>query len=496
MEEENQLIKQRIQKLNNLRGRGVNPYPYSFDQKDHAIDILTKFKKLKKDKKTNTNVSIAGRIMTLRIMGKAGFGHIQDGSGNIQIYVREDVVGKEDYKTFSKSDLGDIIGVKGNVFCTKKGEISIWVKKFELLCKSIRPLPEKWHGLKDTEIRYRKRYLDLIVNPEIKEVFAKRAKIINFIREYLNKKNFLEVETPILQPIYGGANARPFKTFLNNLKMDVYLRISNELYLKRLIVGGFERVYEFAKDFRNEGIDSTHNPEFTQIEIYQSYADFNDMMRLTEDIFIGASKMINGKTKINFKGQVIDLKKPWKVMTMKEAIRKYININVDKLSDKKLIDILDKNKIEYKKECSRGLAIYLIFDKLASEKIIQPTFITEHPIETTPLCKQSRKDPKLVERFEPFIGGFEVGNGYSELNDPIMQRKLLEEQAKQLTTGDEEANPMDEDFIEAIETGMPPTGGVGIGIDRMMMLLTGKESIKDVILFPFMKNFKRDEKSL
>ncbi|MEK6951622.1 MAG: lysine--tRNA ligase [Nanoarchaeota archaeon] len=489
MEEENQLIKQRIQKLNNLRQRGINPYPYSFDQKDHASDILNNFKKLKKNQKTKTNVSIAGRIMTLRILGKAGFGHVQDGSGKIQIYVREEIVGKEGYKTFSKSDLGDIIGVKGTVFCTKMGEVSIWVKKFELLSKSIRPLPEKWHGLKDTEIRYRKRYLDLIVNPDVKEVFIKRTKVINFIREYLNKKNFLEVETPILQPIYGGANARPFKTFLNNLNMDVYLRISNELYLKRLLVGGFERIYEFAKDFRNEGIDSTHNPEFTQIEIYQSYADFNDMMKLTEDIFIGASKMINGKTKINFRGENIDLKRPWKVMTMKDAIKKYVEINVDELSEKELIGILDKNKIEYKKGCSRGMATYLIFDKLVSEKIIQPTFITEHPVETTPLCKQSRKDPELVERFEPFIGGFEVANGYSELNDPIVQRKLLEEQAKQLKTGDEEANPMDDDFIEAIETGMPPTGGVGIGIDRMMMLLTGKESIKDVILFPFMKKF-------
>ena len=491
MEEEKQLIKQRIQKLNNLKNKGVNPYPYSFDQKDHAIDILTKFKKLKKDQKTKANVSIAGRIMTLRILGKAGFGHIQDGSGKIQIYAREDVLGKENYKIFSKSDLGDIIGVKGNIFCTKKGEISVWVKKFELLSKSIRPLPEKWHGLKDTEIRYRKRYLDLIMNPEVKEIFVKRASVMNFIREYLNQKNFLEVETPTLQPIYGGASARPFKTFLNNLKMDVYLRISNELYLKRLIVGGFERVYEFAKDFRNEGIDSTHNPEFTQIEVYQSYADFSDMMKLTEDIFIGASKKINGKTKINFRGHVIDLRRPWKVMTMKEAIKKYTNINVDKLSDKELIAVLDKNRIEYKKGCSRGVAIYLIFDKLVSEKIIQPVFITEHPVETTPLCKQSRKDPKAVERFEPFIGGFEVGNGYSELNDPIIQRKLLEEQAKQLKSGDEEANPMDEDFIEAIETGMPPTGGVGIGIDRMMMLLNGKDSIKDVILFPFMKSFSQ-----
>ncbi|MBI2499431.1 lysine--tRNA ligase [Candidatus Woesearchaeota archaeon] len=491
MEEENQLIKQRIQKLNNLRQRKINPYPYSFDQKDHAIDILTKFNKLKKDQKTKTDVSVAGRVMTLRVMGKAGFGHIQDGSGKIQIYVREDVIGKEEYKTFSKSDLGDIIGVKGIIFCTKKGEISIWVKKFVLLCKSIRPLPEKWHGLKDTEVRYRKRYLDLIVNPEVKEIFIKRTKVINFIREYLNKKNFLEVDTPILQPIYGGASARPFKTFLNNLKMDIYLRISNELYLKRLLVGGFERIYEFAKDFRNEGIDSTHNPEFTQIEIYQSYADFKDMMKLTEEIFIGASKIINGKTKVNFRGQVIDLKKPWKVMTMKEAIKKYVNINVDKLMDKELIEVLDKNNIEYRKGCSSGMAIYLIFDKLVSEKIIQPTFIIEHPIETTPLCKQSRKDPKLVERFEPFIGGFEVANGYSELNDPIIQRKLLEEQAKQLRGGDEEANPMDEDFIEAIETGMPPTGGVGIGIDRMMMLLCGKDSIKDVILFPFMKSFSQ-----
>lgn len=485
----NPLIKQRIEKVKQIRELGINPYPYKFNQKDHAKDILEKFKKLKKHQTTKTKVSIAGRIMTLRLMGKASFAHIQDQSGRIQIYVRQDDVGIKTYKLFKKFEMGDIIGIEGNIFTTKAGEVSIWAKKVTLLCKSIRHLPEKFHGLKDTEIRYRKRSLDLISNPEVKDIFIKRAKIMDFIRNYLNKKNFLEVETPIIQPLYGGAAARPFKTHLNDLKMDVYLRISDELYLKRLIVGGFERVYEFSKDFRNEGVDSTHNPEFTQVEFYQSYADYNDMMKTTEDIISGACKSVNGTTKVKFKGQTIDFKKPFKVMTMKDAIKTYGRINVDRLNDKELKKKLDQNKLEYHK-FSKGIAIQLLFEHFAEAKLIQPTFIIEHPKETTPLCKVSRKDPELIERFELFVAGFELSNAYSELNDPIKQRELLEEQSKQLKAGDEEANPMDEDFVEAIEVGMPPTGGVGIGIDRLVMVLTGKESIKDVILFPFMKSFK------
>jgi lysyl-tRNA synthetase class 2 len=422
-------------------------------------------------------------------MGKASFLHVQDQSGKIQIYLRQDEVGEKSYKLFKKFDLGDIIGIEGTIFTTKAGEVSVWAKKVTLLCKSIRPLPEKFHGLKDTELRYRKRSLDLISNPEVKEIFIKRTKVFDFIRNYLNNKNFMEVETPIIQPIYGGAAARPFKTHLNDLKMDVYLRVSDELYLKRLIVGGFERVYEFSKDFRNEGVDSTHNPEFTQVEFYQSYADYNDMMKTTEEIISGACKYINGTTKVKFKGHKIDIKKPFKRMTMKDAIKTHGRIDVDKLNDKELKKKLDQNKLEYHK-FSKGVAIQLLFEHFAEDKLIQPTFIIEHPRETTPLCKVSRNDPDLIERFELFVAGFELSNAYSELNDPVKQRELLEDQAKQLKSGDEEANPMDEDFVKAIEVGMPPTGGVGIGLDRLLMVLTGKDSIKEVILFPFMKSFK------
>src|SRR3989344_167295 len=489
MKPEDQLINQRIDKLNQIRDFGVNPYPYRFNQKNHADEILEKFKKLKTHTITKTKVSMAGRIMSFRLMGKSSFIHIQDWTNKIQVYVKQDEIGDKSYKIFRKFDIGDIIGVEGIVFTTKAGEITVLAKKIELLCKTIRPLPDKWHGLKDTELRYRKRELDLISNPEIKEDFIKRNKIINFIRGFLNKKSYIEVETPIIQPIYGGATARPFKSHLNDLKMDVYLRISDELYLKRLIVGGFEKVYEFSKDFRNESVDSTHNPEFTVLEYYEAYSDYNDMMKGVEDMIFNACREINGTTKIKFRGHSIDLKKPFKIMTMKDSIKEYAKIDVNKLSDNELKKKLDDNNLEYT-NFSRGIGIQLLFEEFVEDKLIQPTFIIEHPRETTPLCKVSRKDPELIERFELFIAGFEIANAYSELNDPIKQRELLEEQAKQLRAGNEEANPMDEDFVEAIEIGMPPTGGVGIGIDRLVMVLTGKDSIKDVILFPFMKSFK------
>jgi len=488
MDTESQLIKQRIDKLKQIKDMGFNPYPYKFHQKHHASEILEKFKKAG-HVPGKEQVSVAGRIMTLRLMGKASFLHIQDETGKIQIYVRQDEVGEKNYNLFKKFDMGDIIGVEGSVFKTKAGEISIWAKEIELLCKSIRPLPEKWHGLKDTEIRYRKRHLDLISNPEVKETFVKRAKLINFIREFLNKKGFLEVETPVMQPIYGGAAAKPFKSYINDMKMDVFLRISDELYLKRLIVGGFEKVYEISKDFRNESIDSLHNPEFTMLEFYQAYADYNEMMKLVEDLFIESCKAVNGTNKIRFREHTIEIKKPFAVMTMKDSIKKFAKIDIDNLNDKELKKELDKHNIEHK-EFSRGNAIQLLFEGLVQDKLIQPTFITDHPIESTPLCKPTKYDKALIERFELFIAGFELTNAYSELNDPILQRKLLEDQAKQLNQGNEKANPMDEDFLESIEAGMPPTGGVGIGIDRMAMALLGKDSIKDVILFPFMKSFK------
>ncbi|MDD5331896.1 MAG: lysine--tRNA ligase [Candidatus Nanoarchaeia archaeon] len=489
MEESHELIKQRKEKLRQIREEGINPYPYSFEKTDNAKDILEEHKKLGKEEKTNKKVSVAGRVMTLRLMGKACFGNIQDESGQIQFYVREDDVGKEVYRIFKKIDLGDIIGLKGTIFRTKMGEISIYTHNFELLSKGLRPLPEKFHGLKDMEIRYRQRYLDLISNPEVKEVFVKRSKIIKAMREFLDEKGFLEVETPVLQKMYGGANARPFKSFLHELKMDIYMRISNELYLKKLVTGGFEKVYEFAKDFRNESIDRTHNPEFTQMECYWAYVDYNAMMKLTEDMVEFIAKKVLGTTKIEYQGTKIDLKAPWKRMTVKEAIKKYAEIDIDEYDDEGLQDLLKGYNIEYG-EFSRGLAIGLLFEELCEAKIVQPTFIMDHPKETTPLCKIHRKDKNLIERFEPYIFGMEIGNAYSELNDPEVQRKLLEEQARNLMKGSEEAHPMDEDFITSMEFGMPPMGGLGIGIDRLVMILTNSSSIRDVILFPFMKDIE------
>ncbi|MDP3916977.1 MAG: lysine--tRNA ligase [Nanoarchaeota archaeon] len=487
MAERNEYVEQRIKKIHELREKGVNPFPYSFNQKNHSDEILKKHSSLNDGEESKISVSVAGRLMTFRPMGKAGFAHIQDEKGRLQIYVREDIVGKENFDIFSKLDVGDIIGVSGLVFKTKKGEISVKVKELTLLTKGIRPLPEKWHGLKDVEIRYRKRYLDLISNPKIKEIFFTRSKIIDAIKEYLKQNRFLEVETPILQPLYGGANARPFTSFLHDLKMDVYLRISDELYLKKLIVGGFERVFEMGKDFRNESIDRSHNPEFTMMECYAAYWDYEDMMNFTEDLYIYAAKKVFGSTKFEYGSNKIDFKKPWPRYTMVAAIKKFADIDIEKLDDKQLKEQLKKHNIKYEGEFTSGLGMQLLFEELVEDKLIQPTFIIDHPIESTALCKPKRGNPKLIERFEPFCCGMEIGNAYSELNDPILQRKLFEREAKQLEEGNEEAVPLDEDFLESLEYGMPPTGGLGIGIDRMVMLMTGSTSIRDVLLFPFMK---------
>ena len=488
MRPEEQLIQERIKKLDEIRKLGINPYPYKFEAKNFSNEILEKYKKLKNEGKTKDKVSLAGRIMTLRPMGKIAFGHLQDNKGKVQFFINEKELGKKEFELFNLLDLGDIIGINGTIFRTKAGEITIFANKLELLTKSLRPLPDKWHGLKDVEERYRKRYVDLIVNPEVKQIFVKKFKIINSIREILNKEDYIEVDTPIIQPIYGGANAKPFKTYVNDLKRESFLRISDELYLKRLIVGGFDKVYELSKDFRNESIDAKHNPEFSMIEFYQAYADYNDMMKLTEKIIINANKSIGNKNEIEFLGNKINLKTPFKVMTMKEAIKKYGNLDIDKLNDNELFKLKDKCHLEHQGTLNRGWMMQLLFEHFAEEKLIQPTFIIEHPSETTPLCKSSRKNNGLIERFELFIGGLEISNGYSELNNPIIQRGLLEEQANELRAGSEEAHPMDEDFIKAIEQGMPPTGGVGIGTDRLTMILTGSNSIKDVILFPMMKN--------
>lgn len=487
MTREEEILKERLKKINELKRLKINPYPYSFEQKNFASEIAEKFKNLKPEQKTKAQVKVAGRILSTRLLGKINFAHLQDSSGKIQVIVEEKVSGKKIVDFFSKYvDAGDIVGVEGTVMKTKRGELSILVQKLEILTKTLKPLPEKWHGLQDKEERYRKRYLDLITNPEVKEVFLKREKVINALREFMKSRGFIEVETPALQPVYGGAEARPFKTHLHDLKIDMYLSISPELYLKRLIVGGFDKVFTISRNFRNEGIDRTHNPEFTMMECYQTYADYNEIMRLFEQLYESACKKIHGKTKINYQNIILDFKAPWKRMTFYEALKKYAGMN-ESTPEKELLKKAKEFKIENVEKMPRGTLAAEIFKRLVEPNLIQPTIITDHPKETSPLCKLKRTNPDLIERFEPFCMGMELGNAYSEETDPVRQRQLLEEQAKQLRAGKAEAHPMDEDFVNAIETGMPPTGGCGIGIDRMTMLLTNSPSIRDVILFPFMK---------
>ncbi|MEM3091150.1 MAG: lysine--tRNA ligase [Candidatus Pacearchaeota archaeon] len=482
MGREEEIVKERLSKIDELKRKGINPYPHKFDKKHYISECL----KIKLGSKVIT----AGRVITQRNIGKIMFSDIIDFSGRIQLVFQQGKTDKKEFEFFKKYvDTGDIIGVEGKTLKTKTGQISILVNKVKILTKSILPLPSKWHGLQNKEERYRKRYLDLITNPNVKEVFLKRTKIIKTIREFMDSRGFEEVETPYLQSIYGGASAKPFKTYLNSLNMNLFLSISPELYLKRLIVGGYERVYTIARNFRNEGIDRWHNPEFTMMEAYAAYWDYNDMMELVEDLFVYVCKKINGSTKVIFRGKEIDFKKPWKKMTMREAIKKWVGIDVEKKSEKELKTFIEKYNIKAKGE-SWGWYVQAIFEHFCEDKIEQPTFIIDHPLETTPLCKLHRNDKlcRIIERFEPFCMGTELANAYSELNDPIMQRKLLEEQQKMLSKGNEEANPYDEDFINALEYGMPPTGGLGVGIDRMVMLFTGQDSIRDVIIFPFMKS--------
>ena len=469
----NQLMKVRIEKMEELKKKGINPYPYSFNKK-YVVSQL---------KKGMKNISTAGRIVSLRVMGKLSFLHLQDYSGRIQVMLRKDLL--KNYDILKYLDIGDHIGVKGDMIITKTGELTILANNLELLAKGIRPLPEKYHGLRDKELRYRKRYLDLIMNPDSKERFILRSKIIQLIREFMTKKGFIEVETPVLQAVYGGARARPFKTRLHSLDMDVFLRISPELYLKRIMVGGFDKIFEIGKNFRNEGIDSRHNPEFTLMEAYWAYSDYKDIMKLVENLYEFIVKKIYGKTRIVYKGKPLNFKTPWKRLTMKESLKKYADIDIDSLSDKELLKMVKNKGLEAK---NRGDAMVILFEELVEDKLWDPVFITDYPIESTPLCKEHRKKKGLIERFEPFIAGMEVGNAYSELNDPLKQKALLEKQAEELRRGDEEANPYDKDFIEALEYGMPPAGGLGLGIDRMIMVLTNAESIRDVIFFPFMKN--------
>jgi len=491
IEEDNRLIKEKIEKLNKLKDSGINPYPYSFSKSHSSKEIVLKYESLKPEEKTTDNVSVAGRLMQIRRMGKASFTHLQDETGKIQLYFRSDDVGAEKYDILRMLDIGDIIGVKGVVFKTKTGEVSIYVSDLDVLCKAIRPFPEKYHGLQDEELRYRKRYLDLIFNQDVKEVFIKRSEMVDAVRKFFRSKGFMEVETPALQSIYGGANAKPFVTHINAWDMKMYLSISPELYLKRLIVGGFEKVFTVCKNFRNEGVDKSHNPEFTMLECYQAWVDYTEMMKLTEECYEYACVKVNGKTKVahTYKGQQveIDFKAPWPRMSMLDAIKVHAGIDLKGLGDDGVKQTLMDYNIELEGDYTRGNAIQLIFEELVEDKLVQPIHIIDHPKETTPLCKIHRKDPELIERFESFCMGMELCNAYSELNDPIRQRALLEEQAKELRGGAEEAHPMDEDFIESIEYGMAPTGGLGFGVDRMAILLIGADSIRDVILFPTMK---------
>lgn len=481
----NHLIKIRREKLEELREKGKDPFKITKYEKTHTSkEIKDSYESIE-----GKDVKIAGRIMAKRIMGKASFCHIQDMQGQIQSYVSTNDLGEENYKEFKTYDIGDIIGIEGFVFKTRTEEISIHAKKVTLLSKSLRPLPEKFHGLKDTDLRYRQRYVDLIVNPEVKDTFIKRSQIINEIRSILNGKGYLEVETPVLNTISGGATARPFITHHNTLDIPMYLRIALELNLKRLIVGGYDKVYEIGRVFRNEGMDIRHNPEFTMIELYAAYQNYYDMMDITEEIFQTCAKKVCGTTTITYQGTEIELGRKWKRISMIDSIKEVIGIDFNEIqSDEEAIALAKERKIEIPagKE-TRGYIISLFFDEYVEETLIQPTFIYDYPVEISPLAKKSPKDSRLTERFEAFIGGREYGNAFSELNDPIDQYERFKEEITARENGDEEAGMMDEDYINALEIGLPPTGGLGIGIDRLVMLLTDAASIRDVLFFPTMK---------
>jgi lysyl-tRNA synthetase class 2 len=433
-------------------------------------------------------VSVAGRLMSKRGMGKASFCDLQDRDGKIQLYVKIDDVGAEAYEDFKKFDIGDIVGVKGTVFKTHKGEISIKTESILLLSKSLQPLPEKWHGLKDVDMRYRQRYVDLIINPEVRKTFITRSKILTAIRKYLDERGFLEVDTPILNTIPGGATAKPFITHHNTLDIDLYMRIAPELYLKRLIVGGLEKVYEMGRMFRNEGMSIKHNPEFTMMEVYEAYTDYRGMMELTENLISTVANEVLGTTKISYQGQEIDLTPPWTRLTMREAVLKYSGVDFDTVgTDEEARGIAREKKLHVENKMTKGEVMSLMFEELAEAQLIQPTFITDYPVELSPLTKRKPDRPDLVERFELFITGREMANAYSELNDPIDQKERFLQQVKKREAGDDEANMMDDDYVNALEYGLPPTGGLGIGVDRLIMLLTDSYSIRDILLFPTMK---------
>ena len=481
----NQLRKVRREKLADLQANGKDPFVITkYEQSHHSQEIKEHFEELE-----GKQVSIAGRMMSKRVMGKASFCNVQDLQGNIQSYVARDSVGEEAYKDFKKFDVGDVIGIKGEVFRTKTGEMSIHAAEITLLSKSLQILPEKFHGLTNTDLRYRQRYVDLIMNPDVKDTFIKRSKILRAIRKYLDGEGFMEVETPMLVANAGGAAARPFETHFNALDEDLKLRISLELYLKRLIVGGMERVYEIGRVFRNEGLDTRHNPEFTLMELYQAYTDYHGMMDLTENLYRYVAQEVLGTTHIVYKGIEIDLGKPFERITMVDAVKKYAGVDWNEVQTlKQARELAKEHHVEYEERHKKGDILALFFEEFAEEHLIQPTFVMDHPIEISPLTKKKPENPEYVERFEFFMNGWEMANAYSELNDPIDQRERFRAQEELLAQGDDEANTTDEDFMNALEIGMPPTGGIGFGIDRMCMLLTGAEAIRDVLLFPTMKS--------
>jgi lysyl-tRNA synthetase class 2 len=483
MEGINDQVKARMEKLQLWRTKGLDPFGTRYEVTHRAAEVVDRFDELE-----GSIVSVAGRVMAKRGHGRAAFLDIRDLSGKIQLYAGVDELGEEQYQLLLEMDIGDIVGVRGTVFRTRRGEVSVSLSSFTLLCKALRPLPEKWHGLQDVELRYRHRYLDLIVNPEVREVFVRRSLIVRYIREFLDARGFLEVETPMMHPIPGGAAARPFVTHHNALDIDLYLRIAPELYLKRLLVGGLERVYEINRCFRNEGVSTRHNPEFTTVEVYQAYADYTDMMTLTEHMIAFVAESVLGTRLISYGGKEVDLTPPWRRVTMVDAVKEWIGVDVARLeSDEQAREVCSRMGIELRGDETRWKCLNELYEAYADDRIVQPTFVTHHPVEVSPLAKRSATEPGFADRFEIFICGQELGNAFTELNDPMDQRERFVLQAAERAAGDEEAHHMDEDYVRALEYGMPPAGGLGIGVDRLTMLLTDSASIRDVLLFPHMR---------
>lgn len=484
MDNEHDLWRVRLDKLDLLRQSGIEPYADRYERTHKALNIIDEFEQLQ-----GMEVRVAGRMMSKRDQGKVIFTHIQDFSGRVQIYIKKDDVGADNFELITKFDVGDIIGVQGTVFRTRRGEITVHAQTVQLLSKAMRPLPEKFHGLTNVEARYRQRYVDLIVNPDVREVFVTRSKIIQAMREFLDSREFLEVETPTLHAIAGGATARPFITHHNTLDMDLYLRIALELPLKRLIVGGFEKVYEIGRNFRNEGISIKHNPEFTMMELYQAYANYEDIMKLTEDMISAITKKVHGTLEVTYQDQIINFAVPWRRLPMLDGILEYCGVDFNKITDDEEARAIALEKgLKIDAFFTRGKIINEFFEAFVEPKLIQPTFVTGHPVEISPLAKRNAQNPEFTDRFEVFVYGRELGNAFSELNDPIDQRKRFEDQVAERAGGDDEAHMMDEDFVQALEYGLPPTGGLGIGIDRLVMFLTNSASIRDVILFPTMRS--------